>query len=133
MVVVFGDWIREFLVLTITILIIIHIISVKATFSPDGESIICGSEDHRFYTWNRESPTAGHSGGLGGLGSRLRKSSQRRDRNEDYQRFDAHNASCTVASFVPPIQGATKKREVILSADYHGTLQVYIAYRFERS
>jgi hypothetical protein len=24
---------------------------IKATFSPDGKSIICGSEDHRFYTW----------------------------------------------------------------------------------
>lgn len=27
---------------------------IKATFSPDGKSLICGSEDHRFYTWATE-------------------------------------------------------------------------------
>ena len=108
---------------------------IQATFSPDGKSIISGSEDQRFYTWNLQPPGAATAsgGGIAALGSKLRKSAQRRDRNEDYQRFDAHEASCTVACFVPPVQGVAKKREVLLSADYNGTLKVYIAYQFERT
>eukprot|EP00041_Stephanoeca_diplocostata_P028428 m.805740 g.805740 ORF g.805740 m.805740 type:complete len:822 (+) comp23374_c0_seq3:205-2670(+) len=92
---------------------------IKATFSPDGQSIVCGSEDHRFYTWNTE-PTREAS----------RKKGWRRDRNDDYQRFDAHHAVVTVALFMPAPEGNPQDNvEHMLSADYSGSVKVYACHR----
>lgn len=102
---------------------------IKATFSPDGNAIICGSEDHRFYTWSTE-PTQGPGGTF--------KKGWRRDRNDDYQRFSAHAAVVTVALFAPPLsQEASEENsgrpELLLSADYNGCIKVYVAEQVSTS
>lgn len=95
---------------------------IRATFSSDGKSIICGSEDHRFYTWETES-----SPSVGGH----RKKNWRRDRNDDYQRFSTHHAVVTVAMFASPIvlPGRSDQQELMLSADYSGSIKVYSSHR----
>lgn len=83
---------------------------IKATFSPDGKSVICGSEDHRFYTWATE-PVPGQGAGKF-------KKGWRRDRNEDYQRFSAHTAVVTVGLFAPCVvdDDTTASRRPIITA-----------------
>lgn len=90
---------------------------IKASFSPDGEHIIVGSEDHDFYVWTRE-PEGAHRKGW------------RRDRNDDYQLFSAHNAVVTVAMFAPrQIEAGeatrSNERQLILTSDYEGAIRVY--------
>ena len=92
---------------------------IKATFSPDGSSIVCGSEDHQFYTWDTEPvPLAAGS----------RKKGWRRDRNDEYQRFSAHQAVVTVAMFAHPNVDNPTTKEIMLSADYSGAIKVYAAH-----
>lgn len=92
---------------------------IKATFSPDGSSIICGSEDHQFYTWDTE-PVQ--------LAAGSRKKGWRRDRNDEYQRFSAHQAVVTVAMFAHPNVDNPTTKEIMLSADYSGAIKVYAAH-----
>lgn len=101
---------------------------IKATFSADGKTIVCGSEDHKFYTWTTESqqPPGGAS---------TFKKGWRRDRNDEYQQFSAHTAVVTVTLFAPPIAADDQAdadpavtvpvREHLLSADYSGQIKVF--------
>ena len=105
---------------------------IKATFSPDGKTVVCGSEDHKFYTWTTEPQQPN-------TGSTFKKG-WRRDRNDEYQQFSAHTAVVTVTLFAPPtsdedaadadpaVTAGTERehqREHILSADYSGQIKVF--------
>ena len=60
---------------------------IRASFSPDGKHIICGSEDNYIYIWRATdfSPSL----------------SVRKDRNPMWERVKAHNSVVTAAVFAP--------------------------------
>lgn len=60
---------------------------IRASFSPDGKHILCGSEDHHFYIWRTQdfSPSL----------------SVRKDRNPMWERAKVHNSVVTAAIFAP--------------------------------
>jgi WD40 repeat protein len=60
---------------------------IRASFSPDGKHIICGSEDNYIYIWRATdfSPSL----------------SVRKDRNPMWERIKAHNSIVTAAVFAP--------------------------------
>lgn len=88
---------------------------IRASFSPEGSHVICGSEDQGVFFWETNPEPPPHAKKF------------RRDRNEDYQCFRAHNASVT-ASVIAPRQVGTplEKSEVIVSADFDGFIKVFV-------
>ena len=95
----------------------------KATFSPRGDYIICGSQDHMAYIWRLECD--------------LNFKHARRDRNPCYESFSAHNSVVTVAIFAPNtelfeafspsvLRNETESpHDVILTSDYFGQIKVF--------
>jgi len=97
-------------------------IPLYAMLSELGEYILCGSEDKRVYVWNTVNAYGG--GWFGGA---------RKDRNESYESYEAHDAMVTATCWAPfavrglvaesgpePMQG-----QLILSADYDGMIKVF--------
>ncbi|CAB4024963.1 WD repeat-containing 44 [Paramuricea clavata] len=94
---------------------------IKGSFSHDGELVISGSEDHYVYMWRAQHRIA----------------STRKDKNDFYESFSAHNAVVTAAIFAPcpwnvvPTEyddnstGGTGP-EVIVAADWTGSIKIFI-------
>ncbi|XP_052784065.1 WD repeat-containing protein 44-like isoform X2 [Mya arenaria] len=61
---------------------------IRATFSQRGKYIVCGSEDHFVYMWRTQHEF-------------YKFSSARRDRNDYYEAFKAHNAVVTACILAP--------------------------------
>lgn len=68
-------------------------LQIKATYSEDGNFIICGSEDKCTYMW---STTNSYVPFFNPLGKRYQ-----RDRNSSYEGFKASDEIVTVAAFAP--------------------------------
>lgn len=95
----------------------------KASFHPNGEYIICGSQDHYVYIWSTECD--------------LNQKQARRDRNPCYESFSAHDSAITVANFAPISdlfaefspsrlrKETTVEHHVILTADYTGHIKIF--------
>uniref|UniRef100_T2MCM9 WD repeat-containing protein 44 n=1 Tax=Hydra vulgaris TaxID=6087 RepID=T2MCM9_HYDVU len=97
---------------------------IRASFSNDGKLILCGSEDKYVHIWktNHDVPNV------------------RKDRNEYYESFLAHDAVVTAAIFAPyptvilpatQLKGAnndlsSKPFEIIVSADWQGGIKLYV-------
>eukprot|EP00052_Salpingoeca_macrocollata_P009980 m.78205 g.78205 ORF g.78205 m.78205 type:complete len:709 (+) comp17341_c0_seq3:286-2412(+) len=81
---------------------------IRAMFSSDGRSIICGSENHCVYIWHTQPERPPN------------KKSWRRDRNNSYEYFRAHTAVVTSAVFSP------RHPELIVTADYSGSIKVMV-------
>ncbi|VDK51286.1 unnamed protein product [Anisakis simplex] len=113
---------------------------IRASFSPDGKHIVCGSEDRYVYVWTTAD-----------LPSSL---SVRKDRNDSWQRIRCHSACVSAAIFAPRPQlflsllehrryGAEERRyetgvhlkslqerqlhgDVIISADLSGSIKILV-------
>ncbi|VDN02928.1 unnamed protein product [Thelazia callipaeda] len=111
---------------------------IRASFSPDGKHIVCGSEDRFIYVWTTAD-----------LPSSL---AVRKDRNDSWQRLRGHSACVTVAIFAPRPQlflnlleqrrsGDDKTEQsksskntsdrqihgdVIISADLSGSIRIFV-------
>ncbi|EDO34060.1 predicted protein, partial [Nematostella vectensis] len=91
---------------------------IKASFSHDGQYLICGSEDHFVYIWRTQHGIP----------------SSRRDKNEFYESFSAHDAVVTAAIFAPvpwlvvePDQsGNPVSSEVLVTADWGGAIKLFV-------
>ncbi|XP_031553954.1 WD repeat-containing protein 44-like [Actinia tenebrosa] len=91
---------------------------IKASFSHDGQYLICGSEDHFAYIWRTQHGIP----------------SARRDKNEFYESFSAHDAVVTVATFtpvpwliIPPdTSGIPVTSEVLVTADWSGAIKLFV-------
>ncbi|KAK7090866.1 hypothetical protein V1264_010610 [Littorina saxatilis] len=102
---------------------------IKASFSPTGKYIICGSEDHFLYVWKTNYEF-------------VKFTSARRDRNDYWEAIKVHNAVVTAAVFAPNpsfifrmamaenpataccFDDDTEDREIIVSADFTGSIKV---------
>lgn len=102
---------------------------IKASFSPTGKYIICGSEDHFIFVWKTNHEF-------------VKFTSARRDRNNYWEAIKVHNAVVTAAVFAPNpsfifrmamaenvatagfIDDDTEDREIIVSADFTGSIKV---------
>ncbi|KAL8567204.1 hypothetical protein ACOMHN_046614 [Nucella lapillus] len=102
---------------------------IKASFSPTGKYIICGSEDHFLYVWKTNYEF-------------VKFTSARRDRNDYWEAIKVHNAVVTAAIFAPNpsfifrmamaesaplsmcMDDDTEDREIIVSADFTGSIKV---------
>lgn len=105
---------------------------IRASFSPDGRHVVCGSEDKFIYLWRTSDAQA-----------------TRRDRNSMWERVRAHKTTVTVALFAPDPQvtpifspillffqlflSSTEKRKgpqpntnVIASADLDGSIKLML-------
>uniref|UniRef100_A0A0R3S3Q4 WD repeat-containing protein 44 n=1 Tax=Elaeophora elaphi TaxID=1147741 RepID=A0A0R3S3Q4_9BILA len=111
---------------------------IRASLSPDGKHIVCGSEDRFIYIWTTAD-----------LPSSL---AVRKDRNDSWQRLRGHSACVTVAIFAPRPQlflnlleqrrGGDDRSEqskssknmsdrqihgdVIISADLNGSIRIFV-------
>uniref|UniRef100_A0A915Q5W5 WD repeat-containing protein 44 n=1 Tax=Setaria digitata TaxID=48799 RepID=A0A915Q5W5_9BILA len=111
---------------------------IRASLSPDGKHIVCGSEDHFIYIWTTAD-----------LPSSL---AVRKDRNDSWQRLRGHSACVTVAIFAPrpqlflnlleqrrsgddrTEQSKTGRNisdrqihgDVIISADLNGSIRIFV-------
>ncbi|VDP19544.1 unnamed protein product [Onchocerca flexuosa] len=111
---------------------------IRASLSPDGKHIVCGSEDHFIYIWTTAD-----------LPSSL---SVRKDRNDSWQRLRGHSACVTVAIFAPrpqlflnlleqrrggddraeqskPCKNISDRQihgDVIISADLNGSIRIFV-------
>ncbi|XP_046854421.1 WD repeat-containing protein 44-like isoform X2 [Xenia sp. Carnegie-2017] len=94
---------------------------IKGSFSHDSELVVCGSEDHYVYIWR-----ANH-----------RISTARKDRNDFYEGFSAHNAVVTAAIFAPCPWNVVQTEyndnstgmtgpEVIVTADWTGAIKIFL-------
>ncbi|XP_020904017.1 WD repeat-containing protein 44 isoform X2 [Exaiptasia diaphana] len=91
---------------------------IKASFSHDGQYLICGSEDHFAYIWRTQHGIP----------------SARRDKNEFYESFSAHTAVVTVATFTPvpwlivapDTSGKPVTSEVLVTADWTGAIKLFV-------
>ncbi|KAK3724341.1 hypothetical protein QZH41_010850 [Actinostola sp. cb2023] len=91
---------------------------IKASFSHDGQYLICGSEDHFAYIWRTQHGIP----------------SARRDKNEFYESFSAHAAVVTVALFAPvpwlivapDTSGKPVTSEVLVTADWTGAIKLFV-------
>ncbi|KAH9488606.1 WD repeat-containing protein 44 [Bulinus truncatus] len=105
---------------------------IRASFSPTGKYVVCGSEDHFLYVWKTNHEF-------------LKFTSARRDRNDYWEAIKVHNAVVTSAIFAPnpsfifrmaeqqnfeqkgqplSLDDDTEEREIIVSADFTGTIKV---------
>ncbi|XP_076454073.1 WD repeat-containing protein 44-like isoform X2 [Babylonia areolata] len=103
---------------------------IKASFSPTGKYIICGSEDHFLFVWKTNYEF-------------VKFTSARRDRNDYWEAIKVHNAVVTAAIFAPNpsfifrmamaenattasmnFDDDTEDREIIVSADFTGAIKV---------
>ena len=83
---------------------------IRASFSPDGRHVICGSEDKFIYLWKTSDALAA-----------------RRDRNSMWERVRAHKATVTVALFAPdPQVGKIFRRYKIYDQDVVKAFQTHI-------
>nr|CAB3267704.1 WD repeat-containing protein 44-like [Phallusia mammillata] len=101
---------------------------IKATFSPDNNFIICGSEDKSIFIWRTNLPP-----------DVTKISSFRRDRNDCWESIRAHNAVVTCAIFAPKPQrreklestlpaktkSSSNESYVIISADFNGVIKIF--------
>ncbi|XP_041353204.1 WD repeat-containing protein 44-like [Gigantopelta aegis] len=107
---------------------------IKASLSPTGKYIVCGSEDHFIYIWKTR-----HD---------YKLSATRRDRNDYWEAIKVHNAVATVAIFAPnpslfcpPVKKLdpcaasiascdleSGLGEIIISADFTGAIKVVRNY-----
>ncbi|KAK6114128.1 WD domain G-beta repeat family protein [Brugia pahangi] len=111
---------------------------IRASLSPDGKHIVCGSEDRFIYIWTTAD-----------LPSTL---SVRKDRNDSWQRLRGHSACVTVAIFAPrpqlflnlleqrrsgddrseqskPSKNISDRQihgDVIISADLNGSIRIFV-------
>ncbi|KAL3846908.1 hypothetical protein ACJMK2_017856 [Sinanodonta woodiana] len=97
---------------------------IRASFSPKGKYVICGSEDSFVYIWRTQHEF-------------YKFSSARRDRNDYWEAFKVHNTVVTCAVFatnpshfsVNEQCSASKDNsdqgEIIVTADYNGALKVF--------
>ncbi|VDK72432.1 unnamed protein product [Onchocerca ochengi] len=111
---------------------------IRASLSPDGKHIVCGSEDHFIYIWTTAD-----------LPSSL---AVRKDRNDSWQRLRGHSACVTVAIFAPrpqlflnlleqrrggddrteqskPCKNISDRQihgDVIISADLNGSIRIFV-------
>ncbi|RUS85299.1 hypothetical protein EGW08_006946 [Elysia chlorotica] len=109
---------------------------IRASFSPTGKYVVCGSEDHFLYVWKTNHEF-------------LKFTSARRDRNDYWEAIKVHNAVVTSAVFAPnpsfifrmamaeqqnleakgseqplTLDDDTEEREIIVSADFTGAIKV---------
>ncbi|XP_059148415.1 WD repeat-containing protein 44-like isoform X2 [Physella acuta] len=105
---------------------------IRASFSPTGKYVICGSEDHFLYVWKTNHEF-------------IKFTSARRDRNDYWEAIKVHNAVVTSAVFAPnpsfifrmaeqqnlelkgqpmSVDDDTEEREIIVSADFTGAMKV---------
>ncbi|GFO37301.1 WD repeat-containing protein 44, partial [Plakobranchus ocellatus] len=107
---------------------------IRASFSPTGKYVVCGSEDHFLYVWKTNHEF-------------LKFTSARRDRNDYWEAIKVHNAVVTSAVFAPnpsfifrmaeqqnmeakgeqnplTLDDDTEEREIIVSADFTGVIKV---------
>uniref|UniRef100_A0A2C9JF22 WD repeat-containing protein 44 n=1 Tax=Biomphalaria glabrata TaxID=6526 RepID=A0A2C9JF22_BIOGL len=105
---------------------------IRASFSPTGKYVVCGSEDHFLYVWKTNHEF-------------IKFSSARRDRNDYWEAMKVHNAVVTAAIFAPnpsfifrmaeqqnleqkgqpmSVEDDTEEREIIVSADFTGVIKV---------
>ncbi|CAG9536757.1 unnamed protein product [Cercopithifilaria johnstoni] len=111
---------------------------IRASLSPDGKHIVCGSEDRFIYIWTTAD-----------LPSSL---AVRKDRNDSWQRLRGHSACVTVAIFAPrpqlflnlleqrrsgderseqlkPSKNISDRQihgDVIISADLNGSIRIFV-------
>ncbi|KAK9821320.1 hypothetical protein WJX81_001477 [Elliptochloris bilobata] len=64
---------------------------IRSTFSTAGDFLVCGSDDGWAYVWPTDAPAAAGAG----------PGSGKRDKNNSYECFHAHNDIVTVAIFAP--------------------------------
>lgn len=91
---------------------------IKASFSHDGQYVICGSEDHFVYIWRTQHGIP----------------SSRRDKNEFYESFSAHAVVVTAAMFAPvpwliiPPDSSCQPftTEVLVTADWSGAIKLFV-------
>ncbi|XP_020601484.1 WD repeat-containing protein 44-like [Orbicella faveolata] len=91
---------------------------IKASFSHDGQYVICGSEDHFVYIWRTQHGFP----------------SSRRDKNEFYESFSAHAVVVTAAMFAPvpwliiPPDSSCQPftTEVLVTADWSGAIKLFV-------
>ncbi|CAL1538845.1 unnamed protein product [Lymnaea stagnalis] len=105
---------------------------IRASFSPTGKYVVCGSEDHFLYVWKTNHEF-------------IKFTSARRDRNDYWEAIKVHNAVVTSAVFAPnpsfifrmaeqqnleqkgqpmSVDDDTEEREIIVSADFTGAMKV---------
>jgi len=100
---------------------------IKATVSPQGHYIICGSEDRCVYIWNtnNEFTVSSATDNLPIIGS-----GSRRDTSTTYESFTAHSKVVTVALFAPLPQNSDvdslyEESRCIVSADSSGQIKIF--------
>ncbi|KAK3594912.1 hypothetical protein CHS0354_020569 [Potamilus streckersoni] len=97
---------------------------IRASFSPKGKYVICGSEDSFVYIWRTQHEF-------------YKFSSARRDRNDYWEAFKVHNTVVTCAVFATnpshfsiseecsASKDSSDQGEIIVTADYNGALKVF--------
>ncbi|KAL3134692.1 hypothetical protein ABBQ32_007697 [Trebouxia sp. C0010 RCD-2024] len=100
---------------------------IRASFSADGNSIICGSDDGYVYIWNLEGGTSSSQA--------AGKKEKEKEKSSSYETFHAHDDIITVAVFAPgtairvsttpDAQSASNFGQVILTAGYSGEIKVF--------
>jgi len=104
---------------------------IKATFSENGNYIICGSEDHNVYIWDTNPlhwvPYIANINPL---------RHKRSDRSQSYESFEAHSETVTVALFAPfssvslyTVSDQVAEGQVMATADAAGQIKVFINKR----
>jgi WD40 repeat protein len=105
-------------------------LQIRASFSDDGETVICGSEDGDVLLWR-----TAHEGGGGAdraaVGHAL-------ERNESFEYFRAHNTTVTTAQFVPRAAAQiglahshidpNADVRLIVTTSFHGELKFFEDY-----
>ena len=99
---------------------------IKATFSGQGDFIICGSEDSAVYIWDVDNKFEASSS--------LFRPSHRKDHNKSHESYEEHSAVVTTALFAPfssvaqctgvPKRDGDPERSYLISADFDGKLLV---------
>ncbi|KAL0043328.1 hypothetical protein WJX79_001633 [Trebouxia sp. C0005] len=103
---------------------------IRASFSADGSSIICGSDDGHVYVWSTDSTSSSSQ--------TASKKDKEKDKSSSYECFHAHDDIITVAVFAPdtahrmmdgqntalPVATSTLGH-VILTAGYSGEVKVF--------
>lgn len=77
---------------------------IRASFSPDGDYITCGSDDGWVYVWGTrksEVPPSGAGGGAGSAFQREPENPLAKEKNASYECFQANGDIVTVAIFAP--------------------------------
>lgn len=103
---------------------------IRASFSADGSSIICGSDDGHVYIWSKDSTSSSSQ--------TASKKEKEKDKSSSYECFHAHDDIITVAVFAPDTAhrmmdgentalsvASSSFGQVILTAGYSGEIKVF--------